>query len=61
MASKAPVKPITQIAPPRAESATFRYRLWLLRITILGFTVVTVFIWLPHLVRRIYRFHSWDW
>lgn len=58
MTPKEPVIPITQTTPPRAKSATFRYQLWLPISAIFGFAV---FIWLLHFVRRIYRFHSWDW
>ena len=58
MSSKEPVKTITQTTPPRAESATFHYRLWPPISAIFGFAF---FIWLLHWVRRMYRFHSWDW
>ena len=58
MRSKEPVIPITQITPSPAASAKFRYRLWLSISAIFGFAV---FIWLLDLVRRMYRFHSWDW
>ena len=58
MRSKQPVLPLAQITPPRAESIKFRYLPWLPITAILGWSV---FIWLHHLVRRIYRFHSWDW
>jgi hypothetical protein len=58
MRSKEPVIPITQITLPRAQSIRFRYLPWLPITAILGYSV---FIWLRHWVRRMYRFHSWDW
>ena len=58
MRSKQPVIPIIQTTSSRAESATFRYRRWLPTSAIFGFAVC---IWLLHFMRRMYRFHSWDW
>jgi hypothetical protein len=43
------------------ESVWGGYRHGVLRPVLLGFAIVSVVVGLSHLMRRIYRFHMWDW